>query len=124
MIGLREGWRGLCLITALLYNLIPGLLKLEVSMPYKEREVFTAEIICKARVFNIVEVKKLNVRISSRERLDILKEAKKQNATNILNFNSYDLEVDSAKAILSLLVALCVKVEIQDDGPKEFKYTR
>ena len=64
-----------------------------------------------------------NVRISSGERLDILKEAKQQNATKILNFSSYDLEVESANAILSLVVALSVKVEIRDDEPKEFKYT-
>ena len=55
-----------------------------------------------------------NVRISSGERLDILKEAKQQNATKILNFSSYDLEVESANAILSLLVALSVKVEMMD----------
>ena len=43
IIGLMEGWRGRCLITALLYNLILGSLKLEVSIPYNEREVLTAE---------------------------------------------------------------------------------
>ena len=64
-----------------------------------------------------------NVRISSGERFDILKEAKQQNATKILNFSSYDLEVESEKAILSLLVALSVKVKIRDDGPEEFKST-
>ena len=64
-----------------------------------------------------------NVRISSEDRLDILKEAKQQNATKILNFSSYELEVESANAILSLLLALSVKVEIRDDGPEEFKYT-
>ena len=40
----------------------------------------------------------------------------------ILNLSSCDLQVESANTILSLLVALSVKVEIRDDGPKEFKY--
>ena len=64
-----------------------------------------------------------SVRISRGERLAILKEAKQQNARKILNFRSYVLEVESANVILSLLVALSVKVEIRDDGPKELKYT-
>ena len=43
MIGFIVGLKGLCLMIALLYNLIRGSLKAEVSMPYEDRVVLTAE---------------------------------------------------------------------------------
>ena len=43
IMGLIEGFRGLCLMIALLYNLILGLLKAEVSTPYEDRIALTAD---------------------------------------------------------------------------------
>ena len=43
MMGLIEGLRGLCLITALLHNLILGSKKADVSIPYIANEVLIAD---------------------------------------------------------------------------------
>ena len=43
IMGLMEGLRGLCLIIALLYNLILGSLKAEVSTPKEKRVALTAD---------------------------------------------------------------------------------
>ena len=43
MMGFIEGLRGLCLMTALLYNLILGSKKGDVSKPYIANEVLIAD---------------------------------------------------------------------------------
>ena len=43
IIGLIEGWRGLGLMIALLYNLILGSLKAEISAPKEESVDLTAD---------------------------------------------------------------------------------